>query len=99
MTEKKPKSPDSDVATELENLRAGVKRLTEELAKVQASFPENIGDRVEDLRETAEDFVEGLSEKAQEGWNELQAQISENPVQSALVAFGLGFVLSRLLSR
>ena len=99
MTDKKPEPENANATPELESLRAEVKHLTEELAKAREAHPRNMGDTVEEFRETAEDFAEGLSEKAQEGWDELQEQISKNPVQSALVAFGLGFVLSRLLSR
>jgi hypothetical protein len=44
-------------------------------------------------------MAEDISERAQEGLRELQAQIKEHPMQSALVAFSLGFILSRLLSR
>lgn len=95
MTEKKSKPDD----TELDKLRAEVERLTQELAKATEAQQAHSDDPVEHLREKAEEYAEGLSEKAQEGWDELQEQISKNPVQSALVAFGLGFVLSRLLSR
>ena len=101
-TNPKPHSTGASPETtnpELESLRAEVKRLTDELAKVREAQQVRSDDPVEHLRETAEDFAEDLSEKAQEGWDELQTQISQNPVQAALIAFGLGFVLSRLLSR
>lgn len=56
----------------------------------------------EDLRAGAETIrasAEGLSDRAQEGVRDLESLIKEHPVQSTLVAFGLGFVLSRIILR
>ncbi|MGB3808477.1 MAG: hypothetical protein WA943_00175 [Parvibaculum sp.] len=99
MTEKSAKADDK-AAEELEQLRAEVERLTKDLADAKAMIAEDAqGDAPEGIRETAEDFAEDLSERAQEGWKELQQQISDHPVPSAFIALGIGFVLARLLSR
>lgn len=99
MTDKSTKAGDAKITEELDDLRAEVDRLTKALAEAKDVFAEEIGVQAEGLRESAEQVAEDVSERAQEGWRELQKQISDRPVQSALVAFGIGFVLSRLLSR
>lgn len=99
MTDKATKSADAKVTEDLDDLRAEVDRLTKALDEARKTFAEDADAHAESLRESAENVAEDLSERAQEGWSELQKQISDNPVQSALIAFGIGFVLSRLLSR
>jgi ElaB/YqjD/DUF883 family membrane-anchored ribosome-binding protein len=99
MTDKAAKAADAKVTEDLDELRAEVDRLTKALAEARGTFAEDADAHAESLRESAENVAEDLSERAQEGWSELQKQISDNPVQSAIIAFGIGFVLSRLLSR
>lgn len=99
MTDKSTKSADARINEELDDLRSEVERLTKALADAKDAFVEDIGLGAESLRESAENTAEDVSERAQEGWRELQKQIADRPLQSALVAFGIGFVLSRLLSR
>lgn len=53
----------------------------------------------EEMREEIRAGAEDLSERAQEGLQELENLIKAHPLQSTLFAFGLGFMLSRLLSR
>lgn len=102
MAERNAKAADDKVSEELDDLRAEVERLTKALADAKALIAEGVDgahEGAEGLRETAEEFAEDVSERAQEGWKELQKQISENPVPSALIALAVGFVLARLLSR
>lgn len=99
MTDKTAKAADAKITEDLDDLRAEVDRLTKALAEARSTFAEDAGVHAESLRESAENVAEDLSERAQEGWSELQKQISDNPVQSAVIAFGIGFALSRLLSR
>lgn len=95
MTDKSNKAADA----KLEELHAEVERLTKALAEAQKTMTDGVEESTETLRETAGEMAGELNERAQEGISELQKQIAENPVQSALVAFGLGFILSRLLPR
>lgn len=99
MTEKTAKAADDKVAQELDALRSEIERLTEALAEARSVIAEGVEEGAESLREAAGDFADGMSDRAQEGWKELQKQIAENPVPSALIALGLGFVLARLLTR
>lgn len=71
--------------------------------EVEATLVEEVREKVrastEEVREDIRAGVEDISERAKEGVKDLEDLIREHPVQSTLVAFGLGFILSRLLSR
>ncbi len=43
--------------------------------------------------------AEAIRERVQDGLQDVQQQIDAHPVPSALVAFGLGFLIGRLLTR
>ncbi|MDP1628640.1 hypothetical protein [Parvibaculum sp.] len=43
--------------------------------------------------------AEMIRERMQEGLDDVQKQIDAHPVPSALLAFGLGFLIGRLLTR
>jgi ElaB/YqjD/DUF883 family membrane-anchored ribosome-binding protein len=99
MSGKTEASAEEKIDRELTDLRAEVERLTKALAKANEAIKEDVGEAAETLRERAGELKDNVNEKAQEGWEELQAQISEKPVQSLILAFGVGFVLSRLIAR
>ncbi|HEY4344531.1 MAG TPA: hypothetical protein VGN05_09320 [Parvibaculum sp.] len=99
MAEKSAKAAEEKVGVELDELRAEIERLNKALADAKTMIAEEIGEGAETLRETASEFAEDMSDRAQEGWKELQKQIAENPVPSALIALAVGFVLARILTR
>ena len=43
--------------------------------------------------------AEAVGERLQEGLDDIHKQIDAHPVPSALLAFGLGFLIGRLLAR
>ncbi|MEX0839929.1 MAG: hypothetical protein WD034_10370 [Parvibaculum sp.] len=43
--------------------------------------------------------AEAIGERLQEGLGDIQKQIDAHPIPSALLAFGLGFLIGRLLAR
>ena len=45
------------------------------------------------------EIAEAVGERLQEGLDDIQKQIDAHPVPSALLAFGLGFLIGRLLAR
>ena len=75
--------------SELEELRAEIaalkKALEEERARKAPPF--------------SREDVEELGERLQDGMTDLEKQIDANPVPSALLAFGIGFLLGRVLGR
>ena len=99
MSSKTAKALDEKVTEDLDKLRSEVDRLTMALDDAQAKFLEAAGEGAEGLLHTARDAAGDARDKAQEGWAELQTRIAEKPVQSTLIALGLGFVLSRIILR
>jgi len=82
-------------AAEIAELQAEVDRLTKALEEAKALLGEQPGEQPHTARETAEE----IGERVQEGLSDLQKQIGENPVPSALIAFGIGFLLGRVFTR
>lgn len=82
-------------AAEIAELQAEVERLTRALEEAKALIAEDVGGHDHTARETAEE----IGERVQEGLSDLQKQIGENPVPSALIAFGIGFLLGRVFTR
>ncbi len=84
---------------EVRDLRQDVaalrKALREEASKRQAGAAAAAAENVERLRTAAAD----AGTRAQERLEQLEEQIEANPVQSVLIALGVGFVIGRLLSR
>ena len=91
MTEKSAKT-----AEELEELKAEVERLTKALEDAKALIAEQA--KAEEPH-TAFETAEEIGERVQEGLSDLQKQIGENPVPSALIAFAIGFLLGRVFTR
>lgn len=80
---------------EIAELQAEVERLTKALEEARTLLGEQPGEQAHTARETAEE----IGERVQEGLADLQKQIGENPVPSALIAFGIGFLLGRVFTR
>ncbi|HUD51689.1 hypothetical protein [Parvibaculum sp.] len=80
---------------EIAELQAEVERLTKALEEARTAIAEDTGAEVHGAREAAEE----IGERFQEGLSDLQKQIGENPVPSALIAFGIGFLLGRVFTR
>tara|TARA_R110002124_G_scaffold150906_1_gene317687 strand:- start:2437 stop:2736 length:300 start_codon:yes stop_codon:yes gene_type:complete len=99
MSGKSAKALDEKVTEELDDLRLEIERLTSALDEARTSFAEAAGESAETVLGAAAETAENISGKAQEGWHELQTRIAEKPVQSALIALGLGFILSRIILR
>ncbi|WP_041535929.1 DUF883 C-terminal domain-containing protein [Parvibaculum lavamentivorans] len=89
MAEKKAQdSSIEDLQAQVESLKAA---LEEAHAAAAAATAEGLEQGLESL--------EMLRERMQESLHDVQRRIDENPIPSALVAFGVGFLLGRLLAR
>lgn len=76
-------------SSDLEELRAEISRLEKTLEE----------ERARKAPPFSREDVEELGEKLQDGVTDLEKQIDANPVPSALIAFGLGFLIGRVLGR
>ncbi|MBO6634246.1 hypothetical protein [Parvibaculum sp.] len=86
MAEKKTQDGSS-----IEELQAQIEALQQALEEARAAMPEEADGVLAD--------AEAIRERVQEGLQDVQQQIDAHPVPSALVAFGLGFLIGRLLTR
>ncbi len=104
---------ENNLNSEIESLRGEIKSLTDSVADLlrretdhaRASvkgLTDNLADNVSSAAHTVGDAGQRLAANAQEGvrtaTSKVEACIEKNPVQSVLVAAGVGFVLG-LLSR
>ncbi|MDO8423436.1 MAG: hypothetical protein Q7S99_14880 [Parvibaculum sp.] len=99
MSSKTAKALDEKVTEELDDLRKEIDRLTTALEEARVKFLEAAGESADGLLHAASDAAGEARDKAQEGWHELQTRIAEKPVQSTLIALGIGFILSRIILR
>lgn len=75
--------------TEIEELKARVEELTRALEAERARKDPAL----------SREEVEELGGRVQEGFEQIEKQIDEHPVPSALAAFGIGLVLGLFLMR
>jgi ElaB/YqjD/DUF883 family membrane-anchored ribosome-binding protein len=81
----------SDTGPTIEDLQAEIEALQAALEEARAAA----GDADEDLAANAE----AVAERMQEGLQDIHKQIDAHPVPSALLAFGIGFLIGRLIAR
>lgn len=86
MAEKKSQDNSS-----LEELQAQIAELQKALEEARAAMPEEAEGVLAD--------AEAIRERVQDGLQDIQTQIDAHPVPSALLAFGIGFLVGRLLTR
>lgn len=80
---------------EVKDLRQDVAALRKALREAKAGPTAAAAENVERLRTAATD----AGHKAQAGFEQLEKQIEDNPVQSALIALIVGFLLGKILGR
>jgi ElaB/YqjD/DUF883 family membrane-anchored ribosome-binding protein len=95
---------------EFESLRADINRLREDLATLTRHVRETAGEQVsaagQRAREYADDARERASEAAAKGRaraarsaEAVESQIEDHPFTSITVAFGIGLLIGKLMSR
>lgn len=81
----------SDAGPTIEELQAQIEALQAALEEARAEA----GEAGEDLAANAD----AVAERMQEGLQDIQRQIDAHPIPSALLAFGIGFLIGRLIAR
>jgi ElaB/YqjD/DUF883 family membrane-anchored ribosome-binding protein len=92
-----------DLREEFEALRGEVSEmmaLLKNKAKVDTeTITAKAEEKLEDYQEKVSDGVEAAYEKGAEGVEEISERIRKNPVGSLCVAFGLGYIISKMMDQ
>ena len=98
----KPQDPEFDVQAEFEKMKTQVAELLESLkekGEAQASkLNSKLSNELEDYKDAALKKVQQVQDASHEGLEQVTHYVKANPLASLGIAFGVGFVLSRLLS-
>ena len=94
---------ENGIIPSIESLQADIVTLKSDLAKALGKFKTNGAGHTRDARDNIVDFAgdlaDDLTARASRAGKSLTGQIAEQPLASTLIAFGIGYVVSRLLSR
>ena len=99
---------DDSIRKEIDALKADIARLREDIVgltdAVKGAASENVSDaktRAEERMHKAwaeiERRIEGLLDEGKATFNTAEQNIGEHPVGSVLTAFGIGFIIAKLL--
>lgn len=93
---------DKQISEELKELQDKYNDLVD-LLKAKGSektddIKSQLESKVEGLKSTTEENLKNALEKGTEGVEAVSGRIKENPVASILIAFGVGYILSKVSS-
>lgn len=92
-----------DLREEFETLRKEVSDMMELLKDKGSSYAEEMGGKMEEKLETyqekARESAEAAYEKGSEGVGEIGNRVRKNPLLSLGIAFGVGYVISKLMDQ
>lgn len=89
----------TNVNKDLDELRDEVSKLRSDITDIADTLTKLAGDAVTDGQNRFRQSSARTREKAREVWGGLEHELEERPLTSVAVAFGLGFVLGKLLDR
>ncbi|CAA6814946.1 MAG: Unknown protein [uncultured Thiotrichaceae bacterium] len=92
-----------DLREEFETLRKEVSEMMALLKDKGGSYAEEMGGKMEEkldtYQEKAREGTEAAYEKGSEGIEAIGNRVRKNPVASLCVAFGVGYVISKLMDQ
>lgn len=98
----KPQDAEFDVQAEFEKMKSQVAELLESLkekSEAKASkLNSKLSSELEDYKEVALKKAQQVQDASGEGVEQATQYVKANPLLSVGIAFGVGFILSRLLS-
>lgn len=102
-TESKTASDTEALKKDIEELRATLEKLTKDVGTVSQSMAEQLKTRAtvtaEGLRDSAQHLASEIGARSAESAKAVESKVRENPVQSLLISFGVGLLLSHLFTR
>lgn len=93
----KPTETLDDLRAEFDDLRSQVNELVKELKTKSEEKAEKLGKKLENYQEKAEEKLHDAHDFGEASIKDLGKQINKNPVTSLLVAFSVGYIISKIL--
>lgn len=98
-----------EIRKEVDALKNDITQLRKDIAGLTAAVKEAAVDKVDDTKAQARDKLNGVWEKLEckldealgqgrEGVRHVEQKIGEHPTASVLAAFGVGFLIAKLLN-
>lgn len=89
----------SNVEKDVEELKSEFSELKADMAKLADTLKKLYGDSADQGREQVKAAAERSGTQAREAVGAFETEIGERPLTSVAAAFGIGFVLGKLLDR
>jgi ElaB/YqjD/DUF883 family membrane-anchored ribosome-binding protein len=97
---------DNGISKEMENLKKSFAQLRSDLTSIVGSAlgagksgAHVVKDHVDSVVDGAKNKLHDLKDKGAESAEAIEQKISDNPLVSVLIAFGVGFLLARIFTR
>jgi ElaB/YqjD/DUF883 family membrane-anchored ribosome-binding protein len=92
-------SSEGAAASATDQLKDSAQQVTQNLRNIGAQARDAANEKFNDLKQQANEYYEGGRERAQEWEKTLEDYVQEKPIQSLLIAAGVGLVLGVLWKR
>lgn len=89
----------TNASRDLDELRDEVSKLRSDITDIADTLTKLAGDVVTDGQHRFKQSSERTREKAKDAWSGIEHELEERPLTAVAAAFGLGFVLGKLLDR
>lgn len=103
MTTSKANQAAEDLRDDFDALRKEVAEMMKLLKDKGSHYAEDLSEQVEekfaDYQKKAQQGAETIYEKGNEGLEEVGSRVRKNPVASLAIAFGVGYVISKLMDQ
>ncbi|WP_455384159.1 DUF883 family protein [Acidihalobacter prosperus] len=96
-----PKDDLNALREDFDKLREDVGKLTETLKQLGLDrahgTQERINERLDEARERLRERVDAAGQRGRAYYDQVEGRVGEHPLSSLLTAFGIGFVIAKLL--
>lgn len=93
----KPSETLDDLRAEFDDLRSQVNELVKEIKTKGEEKAEKLGKKLGNYQEIAEDKWHDVHDFGEDSVKDLGKRINKNPVTSLLIAFSVGYIISKIL--
>lgn len=96
-----PQDEIKNLREDFDKLREGMNTITEMLKKFSEdrahTAKEHLDERLGEAREHLRERVDGAGERSRAYYDQLEGRVGDHPLGSLLTAFGIGFIIAKLL--